>query len=150
MSRARDMANSTGRILQTQYYTNNSNTSGTNNGWADVSSGLRLNFTPKSANSKILVHCSFNWLVEGSHRQVVRMLKDSSTQIGTDWHFSMAITGWTTTNMAFHWEDTTAHTPGTQLTYSFQTAVSSQTWYYNYNFAGANGVSSFVIQEVSL
>jgi hypothetical protein len=150
MSKARDMANSTGRILQTQYYTNNSNTSGTNTSYADVSSGLRLNFTPKSANSKILVYCSFNWLTEGSHRQLVRMLKDGSTQIGGEWSFSMAITGWTTSNMAFHWEDTTPHVAGTQLTYSFQTAVSSQVWYYNYSYGGGPGVSSFVIQEVAL
>ena len=88
-----------------------------------------------------------NWLQEGTHRQVVRLLRNGTT-VGNDMWWSTAVSGWTSAVMNHMWEDSAAHTAGTQVTYSFQTATSANNMYYNYNFDGQPGSSNYVIFEV--
>lgn len=137
-----------GSVIQAQYYFNSTFNYYNTSSLTDVSSSLRLNFTPKLSNSKMIVICAMNWLHEGTHRQVVRLLRNGS-MVGSDMWFSSAITyGWTTVVMNHMWEDSAAHTANTQITYSFQTATSSNNMYYNYSFDGQPGSSNYVILEV--
>ena len=137
-----------GSVIQAQYYFNNTFNYYNTSSLTDVSSSLRLNFTPKLANSKMIIICAMNWLHEGTHRQVVRLLRGGAT-VGNDMWFSSAITyGWTTAVMNHMWEDSAAHTANTQITYSFQTATSGNNMYYNYSYDGQPGSSNYVILEV--
>lgn len=140
-----------GSVVQVQYYTEGTYTTGTSSAWTDIYSGLRLNFTPKFTSSKMIIVAAFNFLNETSRRQVTRMLRDGVVTGISDVSISNGIaSGWTNANMIYQWQDTTAHTAGTQVTYSFQTAVTAGTWYYNYNYGGVNGTSTFAIWEVAV
>jgi hypothetical protein len=136
-----------GSVIQAQYYFNSTYSAFATGSLTDVSSSLRLNFTPKLSNSKMIIICAMNWLQEGTHRQVVRLLRNGSV-VGNDMWWATAVGGWTSAVMNHMWEDSASHTANTQVTYSFQTATSANNMYYNYNFDGQPGSSNYVIFEV--
>jgi hypothetical protein len=137
-----------GTVIQSVFYTYSTYTTGTGTTYVDIHSGTRPAITAKRSDSRFIVLASMNWLQEGTRRQVLRMLRNGSV-VGQEQIFATAIgSGWTTANMFFQWHDTTARTAGTTYTFSFQSAVSAGTWYYNYNFGGLNGVSTYTILEV--
>lgn len=137
-----------GTVIQAQYYFHNGSNYFYTGSLTDVHSGLRLYFTPKLSNSKMIIICAMNWLQEGGHRQVVALDRNGSN-IGNYMWFSTSISyGWTSSVMNHMWEDSLSHSAGTQLTYSFKTATSANNMYYNYNFDGQPGSSNYVILEV--
>jgi hypothetical protein len=137
-----------GTIIQSVSYSYNTNVNGTGTTYTDIHSGTRPAITAKRSDSKFVILASMNWLQEGTRRQVLRCLRDG-TAFGTEYVFPTAIgSGWTTANMFFQWENTAARTAGVTYTFSFQTAVTAGTWYYNYDFGGLRGTSTYTILEV--
>lgn len=139
----------TGTVIKMQYYTNSSVSNGTNTSYADVNANLRLNFTPLRTNSELYVIASMSWLNETTHTQQLRMLRDGSVSGLTDINIATAMSGWNMYQGSFQWQDTLAHTAGTQVTFSFQTRVNSGNWYYNYQTALGPGRSMYSIWEIA-
>lgn len=138
-----------GSVIQSRYWSHNVNVNGSGTAWQDVSSSLRLTITPKRSDSKFIVHASMNWLNEGNRRQVIRMLRDGSVISPSDISNPSAVSGWTTFQGSYVWEDATAHTANVATTFSFQTATTAGLWYYNYNY-GIPGTSMYHVIEVVL
>jgi hypothetical protein len=139
-----------GTVIQHQFYSFNTNVNGTGTTYADIHSGTRLAITARRTNSKFVILASMNWLQEGTRRQMLRMLRDG-TAVGSENMIATSIgSGWTQAQMFFQWDDTSAKTVGQTYTYSFQTAVTAGTWYYNYNFNGITGTSSYAVLEVAV
>jgi hypothetical protein len=137
-----------GTVIQSVTYSYNTYVTGTGTTNTDIHSGTRPAITAKRSDSSFLVIASMNWLQEGTRRQVLRCLRNG-TLVSPEYVFPTAIgSGWTTANMLFQWLDSSARTAGTTYTFSFQTAVTAGTWYYNYNFGGLTGVSTYTILEI--
>ena len=139
-----------GTVIKMQYYTDSSVSNGTNTSYADVNANLRLNFTPLRTNSELYVIASMSWLNELTHTQQLRMLRGGVVSGLADINIATALgSGWNMYQGSFQWQDTLAHTAGTQVTFSFQTRVNSGNWYYNYNTALGPGRSMYSIWEIA-
>jgi hypothetical protein len=137
-----------GTVIQSVTFSYNTYVTGTGTTNTDIHSGTRPAITAKRSDSRFLVIASMNWLQESTRRQVLRCLRNGSL-VNPDYMFPTAIgSGWTAANMSFQWLDTSARTAGTTYTFSFQTAVTAGTWYYNYNFGGITGTSTYTILEI--
>ena len=140
---------SVGSVIQHRSYSFNTNVNGTSGGYVDIHSGTRLAITATRANSRFIIMANVNWLNEGTRRQFFRCIRDGSTQVDNEYIWSTSIgSGWTSMNIPFLFDDTSAKNAGQTYTYSFQTAVSAGTFYYNYNFSGVTGRSTYNIFEV--
>jgi hypothetical protein len=138
-----------GTVIQQAHYTYNTYTNGSGTGWQDIHSGTRPAITAKRSDSHFIILASMNWLQEGTRRQMLRLKRNGTVIAPSDVMVATAIgSGWTQANHFFQWKDTTARTAGTTYTFSFDTAVSGGTWYYNYNFSGITGTSMYSIWEV--
>lgn len=138
-----------GTIIQQVHYTYNTYTNGTSSGWTDIHSGTRPAITAKRSDSHFIILASMNWLQEGSRRQMIRLLRNGSVVAPSDVMIATSIgSGWTQAQMFYQWKDTSARTAGTTYTFSFDTAVTAGTWYYNYNYGGITGTSMYSILEI--
>ena len=138
-----------GTIIQQVYYTYNTYVSGSSGSWTDIHSGTRPAITAKRSDSHFIILASMNWLQESTRRQMLRLLRNGSVVPPSDVMIATAIgSGWTQAQMFFQWKDTSARTAGTTYTFSFDTAVTGGTWYYNYNYGGITGTSMYSILEI--
>lgn len=136
-----------GTIIQQTYFTYNTYTNGTGTTYVDIHSGTRPSIVAKRSDSHFIILASMNWLQEGSRRQVIRCLRDGVVVSPSDVMIANNVS-WTSGNLFYQWKDTSARTAGTTYTFSFQTAVTAGTWYYNYNFGGLTGTSMYSIWEI--
>jgi hypothetical protein len=136
-----------GTIIQQTSFSYSTYTNGTGTSYVDIHSGTRPSIVAKRSDSHFIILASMNWLQEGTRRQVLRCLRDGTVVSPSDISIANS-SAWTTANMFFQWKDTSARTAGTTYTFSFQTAVTAGTWYYNYNFGGITGTSMYSIWEI--
>jgi microcystin-dependent protein len=136
-----------GTVIQQTHFTYNTYTNGSGTGWQDIHSGTRPSITAKRSDSHFIILASMNFLQEGTRRQVIRLKRDGTVISPSDIMIANNVS-WTSGNMFYQWKDTSARTAGTTYTFSFDTAVSAGTWYYNYNFGGITGTSMYSVWEV--
>lgn len=138
-----------GTIIQQVHYTYNTYVSGTGTAWTDIHSGTRPAITAKRSDSHFIILASMNWLQEGTRRQMIQLLRNGTVVAPNDIMIATSIaSGWTQAQMFYQWKDTSARTAGTTYTFSFNTAVTAGTWYYNYNYGGITGTSMYSILEI--